>query len=219
MTMRQKSLPRTKPMSHVSSPAPIVRRRALLTTLACAPLAGFGQAFAEDHSHHAAPVSLRRTSADYSLPAVNLIRHDGLRQSLRQALDDGRPVVMNFIYTTCTAICPVSSQVFMQLREQLGSDRDQFNMVSFSIDPEQDTPQRLAVYAKRFGAAGVWNHYTGRQEDCVAVQRAFDAWRGDKMNHTALTLLRSRPGKSWIRVDGFASPDQLMTECRALLKA
>jgi protein SCO1/2 len=195
-------------------------RRRLLAALGSAPLlAGTRWARAEDHSHHAAPAQLRRSVVEYSLPSVNLLRQDGTRQSLRQALDDGRPVVMNFIYTTCTAICPVSSQVFMQLREMLGAERDQFNMASFSIDPEQDTPQRLAAYAKRFGAAGVWNHYTGRLEDCVAVQRAFDAWRGDKMNHTALTLMRSRPGKAWVRVDGFATPDQLMNECRGLLKA
>ena len=49
------------------------------------------------------------------------------------------------------------------------------------------------------------------------MQRAFDAYRGDKMNHTPVTYLRARPGSRWVRLDGFATPDELEREVRTLL--
>ena len=91
--------------------------------------------------------------------------------------------------------------------------------MSISIDPEQDTPERLRDYAKRFRAGPGWNYYTGTQAASVAVQKAFSVFRGDKMSHTAVTLLRASPGASWQRLDGFATPDELVRYYHALVAA
>ncbi|MDP4302526.1 SCO family protein [Leptothrix discophora] len=171
-----------------------------------------------DDSCHGVAVQVapgvKRSTAPYPMPAVTLTRADGARQTLAQALDDGRPVMLNFIYTSCNTICPVTSQVFMQARELLGAQREQVNMISISIDPEQDTPRRLSAYAKRYAAFGAWSHYTGSSAESLAVQRAFAVWRGDKMNHLPLTLIRGAAGQPWIRLDGYASPDLLVAELR-----
>jgi protein SCO1 len=167
------------------------------------------------HATAVAP-GLSRTQAAYPMPAVTLVRADGKRMALAEALDDGRPVMLNFVYTSCNTICPVTSQVFQQARELLGEQREQLNMVSISIDPEQDTPRKLAAYAKRYAGAGPWAHFTGSNADAVAVQRAFAAWRGDKMNHQPVTFIRGAPGQPWVRLDGFASPEQLVAELRRL---
>jgi protein SCO1/2 len=143
---------------------------------------------------------------------VKVTRADGKRMSLAEAVDDGRPVMLNFIYTSCNAICPVTSQVFVEFRERLGAARDKINMVSISIDPEQDTPRRLTAYAKRFGSAGTWAHYTSSAAEAVEIQRAFGAWRGDKMNHQPSTWLRISPGQPWVRYEGFTGPEQLVNE-------
>ena len=84
--------------------------------------------------------------------------------------------------------------------------------MSISTDPEQDTPARLRAYAKQFSAGRGWNHYTGTVAASTAVQGAFNAFRSDKMAHTPLTLMREAPGKPWIRIDGFASADDLLAE-------
>jgi protein SCO1/2 len=146
-------------------------------------------------------------------------RADGKRMALNEALDDGRPVLLNFIYTSCTAICPVTSQVFADFRGRLGADRDKINMVSISIDPEQDTPARLTEYQQRFGGAGTWAHFTSASADSVEIQRAFGAWRGDKMNHQPSTYLRPAPGKPWIRLDGFYSPSALLAEYQKAVRS
>jgi protein SCO1/2 len=154
----------------------------------------------------------QRSVAEYFIPNVILVRDDGMAVNLPAELNDGRPVVLNFVYTSCTTICPMSSMVFEQFQEQLGADSAGVHMVSISIDPEQDTPARLRDYAKQFDAGKNWNHYSGTLAAVTAVQRAFNAYRGDKMTHVPLTLLRAAPGASWVRYDGFARADELMSE-------
>jgi protein SCO1/2 len=174
-----------------------------------------GAATATDpHAHHHMGMnsSVQRSEASYTAPDVKLVRDDGKTVSLLAELDDGRPVVLNFIYTSCTTICPLNSQVFEQFQERLGNTHEPLHLVSISIDPEQDTPARLRAYAKQFNAAPGWNHYTGTVAATTAVQVAFNAFRGDKMSHTPLTLVRATPGKAWIRIDGFASADDLLAE-------
>ena len=158
-----------------------------------------------------------RSTASYVVPNVDLIRDDGRTVSFPAEIDDGRPVVLNFVFTTCTTICPMMSQIFSQLQDRLGDDRSRVHMVSISIDPEQDTPARLAAYAKRFNAGPQWRHYTGTTQASIALQRAFDAYRGDKMSHVPLTFLRAAPGRPWVRIDGFASSAELAVEFRDLV--
>jgi protein SCO1/2 len=104
------------------------------------------------------------------------------------------------------------SQVFSEFQSRLGKQREKVHMVSITIDPEQDTPARLREYAKRYSAGSQWQHYTGTVDAIVATEKAFDVYGGDKMNHSSLTLMRSAPGKPWVRIDGFASPKDLMTQ-------
>lgn len=163
--------------------------------------------------------SISITSANYTIPAVQLVRENGKRVSLAQELDDGRPVVMNFIFTTCETTCPLSSQTFSAFQRKLGPEAAHMHMVSISIDPEQDTPERLRAYAKKFHAGPEWQHYTGTLQASLAAQQAFGAYRGDKMSHTPLTLLRAAPGKPWTRIEGFVTPDELLHRYREMLAA
>ncbi|MDB5777408.1 MAG: SCO1/SenC [Herbaspirillum sp.] len=189
--------------------------------LAAVCLAPCAYAQSDDpHAHHhmtMAPETAQIKVGYYILPNVDLVREDGKTVSLLKEFNDGRPVILNFIYTTCTTVCPVTSQTFSLLQSALGSDKDKVHLVSISIDPEQDTPARLQQYAKKFKAGAEWNHYTGSVEASIAAQRAFDVYRGDKMNHNPVTLLRAGPGKPWLRIDGFSTPDDLLREYRHLV--
>ncbi len=164
------------------------------------------------HHHHMMQMDTKRTEADIELPKVQLIRSDGKKVQFQDELADGRIVVLSFIYTTCTAICPMTSQTIYKLQGKLGGALDKVHLVSVSIDPEQDTPKRLAEYAEKYRASKYWDHYTGTVEASVAVQKAFGVYRGDKMNHAPVTLIWNGKGKSWVRIDGFASPDDLLHE-------
>jgi protein SCO1/2 len=164
---------------------------------------------------NAAPVT--RSTVSYSVPAVTLVREDGSHVSLPRELDDGRPVLLNFIFTTCSSICPLTSRTLEEFQHKLGSDAARVHLMSISIDPEQDTPARLSEYARKFHAGPEWQYYTGTLAASLATQRAFDVYRGDKMSHTPVTLLRSAPGKPWLRIEGFVTPDELLDDFHKLL--
>lgn len=171
----------------------------------------------DPHAHHHMVQKMMQSNVEYTAPKVSLVRDDGKFVSLSDELNDGRPVIMNFIYTTCTAVCPISSKTFEQFQDKLGDERTKVHMVSVSIDPEQDTVARLSEYAHKYHAGAQWQHYTGTTEASLATQRAFDVYRGDKMNHAPVTLLRAAPGKPWLRIEGFTSADDLLHEYHKLV--
>jgi protein SCO1/2 len=161
---------------------------------------------------------VRRTVVSYAVPSLKMMRDDGTSVWLDKELNDGRPVVLNFVYTSCTTICPMSSQEFARLQQRLGSDRDNVHLVSISIDPEQDTPSRLRDYARQFHAGKAWQYYTGTAASSVKAQQAFDAYRGGKMSHNPVTLVRAAPGSNWVRFDGFVGADDLYAELHTQLQ-
>lgn len=201
-----------------------LKSRLLAAALALGLAPSASPAAAEDHSHHhhhhatpAQPDGYSRTLAAYTVPDVKLVNADGARVPLRAALTDAdKPVILNFIFTTCGAVCPVMSATFSQVQAALGPARDAVRMVSISIDPEQDTPAALKAYAGKYGAGPQWQLLTGSLADSIAVQRAFDVYRGDKMNHRPATFLRAGAGLPWVRLDGFASASDILREVRRI---
>jgi protein SCO1/2 len=182
----------------------------MLTFAASGLAAGVGAS-----SSSVKPVAI--SSVQYATPAVTMVRQDGQQVSLSQELDDGRPVVMNFIFTTCSSICPLISQTLAAFQQQLGAEAKGVHLVSISIDPEEDTPGRLREYASRFHPSAQWQYYTGTVAASLTAQRAFDVYRGDKMSHTPVTLMRAAPGKPWVRIEGFVTPAELVHDYRELV--
>ena len=94
----------------------------------------------------------------FDVPSFTLINQDGKPQSGAQLL--GHPWVADFIYTTCATQCPLMSLKMQSLQQQLPAD---VKLVSFSVDPEHDTPAVLADYAGRYHAQpGRWIFLTGQ---------------------------------------------------------
>lgn len=197
--------------------------RVLIVVAPLIGLAAVGAAFSQESSSGAAappPASQAlMTTAQYPIPDVRLVRDDGKVVSLPEEMNDGRPVVLNFIFTTCSTLCPLMSQTLAQFDHELGAERGHVHLMSISIDPEQDTVARLHEYARKFHAGPEWQHYTGTAQASLAAQRAFNVWRGDKMGHSAVTLVRAAPGKPWLRIDGLVTPDDLLAQYRHLIAA
>jgi protein SCO1/2 len=180
---------------------------ALAIVIACA-----AAAHGADPRGAATEVHTTRSMANYVLPDVQLVRDDGRTVRFREELDDGRSVVLSFVFTACTSICPVTSATFAQLQRRLGAQRSRVQLVSISIDPDEDGAERLAAYGRKFGARPGWRFYTGTASASIEVQRAFDAYGGDKMRHAPDTYVRRAGSRSWVRLHGFASANELLAE-------
>jgi cytochrome oxidase Cu insertion factor (SCO1/SenC/PrrC family) len=123
------------------------------------------------------------------------------RSGARIALSDlkGNVWLADFIYTACPDTCPFESAAMAQLQKDLPSDR--LKLVSFSVDPERDTPAVLARYAEVFHADPArWLFLTGGKSDLHRlVQEGFHlsaipmtedaAHANDKVYHDAHFVL------------------------------
>ncbi|NJO14840.1 MAG: SCO family protein [Thioploca sp.] len=177
----------------------------------------------EDHSAHHAMMHQQsehytRSVETYTIPEITLINQEDKEIALLSLLKSSERVALNFIFTTCTTICPVMTATFAKMRQQLGTEADKLLMVSISIDPEQDTPAALQAYAKRYQANPQWQFLTGELEQIIAIQKAFNTYTGNKMNHRPLTFFKQpNQANQWIRIDGLASSADLAKEYRSLL--
>jgi len=184
----------------------------------CAAMLMSGAAPAHDGKEHAAKWpggnDYQRSVRSYAIPDVVLTDADARPVRLRQLLATEGPVMVNFIFTTCGTICPTMVKVFADVPSRLGAAAKNLTLVSISIDPENDTPAKLKSYASHFETDARWTFLTGSVQDVKTVQLAFDSYRGDKMGHEPLTLMRRATGQRWVRIDGFASPDELAAEYR-----
>lgn len=145
------------PPSPVSPPAP---RPAPFRRLAIRALAGVGAAFVLV----AALLTARITRVPVppvlgELPEFQLTAHDGL--AFTREGQRGRPFVADFIFTTCAGICPAMTARMAQLQPRLPEG---FDIVSFSVDPEHDTPEVLARYGRDFKAGPAWRFVTGDRD-------------------------------------------------------
>jgi protein SCO1/2 len=96
------------------------------------------------------------------VPDFSLTERNGKTVTLAELR--GKVWIADFIYTSCTDTCPLQTAEMAKLQEQWGKQRD-FKLVSFSVDPERDTPRALGHYAERFKAdADRWLFLTGDKE-------------------------------------------------------
>ncbi|MEY4376858.1 MAG: hypothetical protein RJB26_1408 [Pseudomonadota bacterium] len=144
------------------------------------------------------------------LSGVVLQDEQGRAVELHAALGQPGPVFLNFVFTSCDAVCPVMTAIFARLDRQLRARGHEARLYSVSIDPLHDTPARLREYAAEHGASSHWRFLTGSVAASERVQRAFGAWRADRMNHSVATYYRAGPGAGWVRVDGFVPAETLL---------
>ncbi len=193
-------------------------KRAAIWLVAIIAMAGAnaGEAGAKDpHAAHRAAMQKARytaTMATYAIPDIELVDQTGATVDLQSLLETDQPVALNFIFTTCTTICPVMTATFAQMRRELGESGDDLRLVSISIDPEYDRPEMLRAYAEQFNAGAGWDFLTGDSADIVRVLKSFDSYAGSKMNHQPVTLLKSPGSSSWTRIDGLANGTDLARE-------
>ena len=158
----------------------------------------------------------QRSFVEYQVPSVPLVNQDGKTLDLKTLVDAGKPVVMDFIFTTCTTVCPILSASFASLRRELGENAREVQLISITIDPENDQPEQLKRYRERFNGGPGWEFLTGSRDDVGRVLRAFDAFVVDKMSHEPVYLLRAPNSTRWVRIKGLIKKSDLVREYRSL---
>jgi protein SCO1/2 len=111
-----------------------------------------------------APMPAIRTAPDFALGGVRL---SGLR---------GRPVLIAFIYTSCTSACPLLSARMARLQKKLIAARLPAVLLSITVDPQRDDAKTLALFARGFGARPGWHFLRDEPARLEPVLAAYDEW-------------------------------------------
>jgi protein SCO1/2 len=114
---------------------------------------------------HAAPFKGGVFDPPRAAPQVGLAATDG--KVFRMADHKGKVVVLEFGYTHCQDVCPVSLAALVQARQQLGKDAARLQVVFVSVDPARDTLPRLKAYLKQFDPGFIGITGTQAQVDKV----------------------------------------------------
>lgn len=166
-----------------------------------------------DHSAHRAMMkeksNFTESVATYQVPDVVLLNQVGEKIYLKEYLENNEPYAVNFIFTTCTTICPILTASFSHMQRELGEDAEGLQLISITIDPEYDTPKVLNDYAQKVRATKNWTFLTGDYETIVTVEKAFDSYTSNKMDHRPSYIFKTDSSTDWVRIDGLASGSDL----------
>jgi len=91
----------------------------------------------------------------------------------------GKVVVLEFGYTNCADVCPVSLALLKQARERLGPLAEKLQVVFVTVDPQRDTATKLKAYLEQFDASFVG--LTGTEEQMAAIRNAYGITATKKM--------------------------------------
>jgi cytochrome oxidase Cu insertion factor (SCO1/SenC/PrrC family) len=146
-----------------------------------------------------------------SIPDVELLDQDGRKIHFYSDLVKGHTVAINFIFTTCTTICPPLGATFRRVEQQLGerAGRD-VRIISISVDPTTDTPERLKAWGAKFHAGAGWTFVTGAKPNIDELLRALGAQTASPADHTPAVLIGNDALGQWTRTYGLARPTQLV---------
>lgn len=121
----------------------------------------YGQAYLADNG---------KDSVYHKIPAFSFINQDG--KELSSTTLNGKMYAANFFFTTCQTICPKMATQMFRIQDKLNYLNKEFQMVSFTVNPEYDSPEILKKYALEVHAnPRIWNFATGSKKELYEVAR------------------------------------------------
>ena len=152
------------------------------------------------------------TDADFirrplRIPDTAVIDQNGRKLNFYSDLVKGKTVAINFIFTTCTTICPPLAATFRKVQTEMGGGVE---LISISVDPVVDVPGRLKSFLAKFNAGPGWTFVTGEKPDIDALLRSLGAYVGDKNDHSPSVVIVNDNTGYWTRAYGLSPAGTLL---------
>lgn len=150
-------------------------------------------------------------------PNFTLTTHENRQVKFYDDLVEGKVVMINFMYTTCEATCPLSTANLKQVHKALG-DRvgEEVHMLSISIKPADDTPDKLARYVADHKIGKGWTYLTGKPDEIEILRRKLGFFDPDpnqdvlKNTHIGILRIGNEKLDRWTASPILQSPEALL---------
>jgi protein SCO1 len=165
----------------------------------------------------AGPITHRRKIAPPLLvPDIRIVRHDGVSTTLLP-LVQGHATALHLMFTACTTTCPIQAAIFEDVQKLLpGMTNQGIQLLSLSIDPENDTPKTLSAWRRRFHAGPNWIAASPAIADITRVQSFFGNGK-DSSNHSTQVHILDRSGRLVWRTYELPTPGEITTVLQSLV--
>ena len=150
------------------------------------------------------------SSTAMRIPDVAVQDQNGKTLNFYTDLVKGKVVAINFVFTTCTTICPPLTATFRRVQLQLAEQNSPAQLISISVDPAIDTPERLRDFAAKFKADPGWAFVTGNTSDINSLLQQLGVAVTNKNDHTPMILIGNDEAGYWTRAYGLSSPTSLV---------
>jgi protein SCO1 len=153
-------------------------------------------------------------------PNVVLRTQDGTSVRFYDDLIKDKVAMINFMFTTCTSICPRTTANLVRVEEILGErlGRD-VRIISISVDPITDTPEVLRKYAARYGTKPGWYFVTGSGKDVDLIRRKLGVYDndGDKTQHSGVLIYGNERTGQWAAMPVLSNPTTIVRSVMRLV--
>src|SRR6185295_14468573 len=153
------------------------------------------------------------TNSEFSsmkIPNAPVLDQNGKELNFYSDLIKGKTVAINFIFTTCTTICPPLTATFRRVQQDAAARGLNVQLISVSVDPTTDTPERLRDFASKFKAEPGWTFVTGDKAEIDSVLQSLGAAVSNKNDHTPMILIGNDTSDYWTRTYGLTSPTRIV---------
>jgi len=173
-------------------------------------LSVFSLTYAQEASCHAPKA--KAESKKMEIPDVKVLDQHGNALRFYTDLIKDKTVAINFIFTNCTTICPPLAATFARLQREMGDKIGKdVHLISISVDPVTDTPERLKAWGAKFKAGPGWTFVTGEKQEMDKLLNALGAAVAKREDHTPAMLVGNDRNGVWTRAYGLAKVNQIMT--------
>ena len=165
------------------------------------------------HHQHAgrSEATKRAGRVTLTIPDVSLVNEAGRPISFYSDLVKGRVVAINFLFTSCTTICPPLSAIFSNV-QSLTRNRSgpAFQLISVSMDPVNDNPPRMKAWLEKYGAKPGWTFVSGEKSEVDKLLRALGGYASRKEDHSPVVIIGNEATGVWTRTYGLGSAARLV---------
>ena len=185
--------------------------RTRLLTLFSLTLMVFVAVEAAAQSCHAPAAQAKKPETKMVIPDVAVQDQDGNKLHFYTDLIKGKTVAINFIFTNCTTICPPLAVTFARLQKEMGDRAGKdVHLISISVDPVTETPERLKSWGAKFKAGPGWTFVTGEKQEMDKLLIALGAAVSKREDHTPAMIIGNDAKGVWTRTYGLAKISQIM---------
>ncbi len=151
-----------------------------------------------------------RWNAEY-FTNTEVVSHEGKTLRFYDDLLKDRIFVVNFVFTSCSQLCPLTTARLAEVQQKLGDrvGRDIF-FYSITLDPMTDTAEKLKAFADGFKIGPGWLFLTGDPDNVKLVRDRLGERSRDKGEHQATVFMSNNRTGEWLKDSAMSEPDHLV---------